>query len=550
MRKLITKLLEPKDNASDAAFLLVQLLGAKISRSTLENDIKKHPNYPAFLSINDVLNNYGIENLTARFDKDQLAEIPTPFITQVNGKKQVNQFTVVKQINDKEAHYYDPEAQSWSTITLDDFTKKSSGNVLMAEIEEPVKEKDYEKKIAEEKRLRLSQTLMAVCLPLFLLFSAIFAFINAGSLAVLPTLYAALTLAGVAVTVLLLWYEVDQTNVALQDICMGGKKANCSAILQSKDAKIFGISWSTVGFVYFAGSLIMLLLSGIANPASLNVLSWLTLAATPYVFYSIYYQWHVAKQWCVLCLSVQLVLALQCIITFIAGWHDIAILQSADLTGLVISTVSAFAIPFIIATLLIPALRKAKESGQLTKELQRLKHSPEIFTAVLEKQKAIEHSTQGLGITMGNPNGSVKIVKVCNPYCGPCARAHTSIEELLHNNPDLQVQIIFTASNDDTDVKSHPVRHLLAIDQKEDAALTQQALDDWYLAEKKDYDTFAQKYPLNGELKKQGNKIEAMRDWCDKTEIRFTPTFFVNGYQLPSNYSVHDLKYFLSVLRI
>ena len=547
MKKLITRLLEPKENAPEAAFLLAGLLGAKISRSTLEKDIKGHPNYPAFLSISDVLNNHGVENITARFDKEKLPEIPTPFITQVNGKKQVNQFTVVKEINSKQVQYYDPETQSWNVIALDAFTEKSSGTILMAEIEDVVKEKDYEKKIAEEKRLRQSQILMVICLPLYLLFAAIFAFLNDGFAALLPTLYSFLTLAGVTLTVLLLWYEVDQTNVVLQEICTAGRKVNCSAILRSKGAKLLGVSWSTIGFVYFTGSLAMLLLLGIANQVTLRVLSWLTLAATFYVFYSVYYQWRIAKQWCALCLTIQVVLTLQCIVTFIADWHDTAILQSIDLDSQSITMVSAFTIPFIIVSVLMPALLKAKENGYLTQELQRLKHNPEIFTAMLEKQKTIEHSTEGLGIVMGNPNGNIKIVKVCNPYCNPCALAHIPIEQLLHNNPDLRVQVIFTASNDENDVKVHPVRHLLAIDQKQNARLTEQALDDWYLADKKDYESFAAKYRMNGELSQQGDKISAMHTWCIKSEIAFTPTFFVNGYQLPNIYKVSDLKYFLSV---
>jgi uncharacterized membrane protein len=547
MRKLITRLLEPKEHAPEAAYLLTQLMGAKISRSTLDKDIKGHPNYPTFLSISDVLNNYGVENLTARFDKNKLSEIPTPFITQVSGKKHITQFTVVNEINDKRASYFDPETQGWSTITLEAFAEQSTGTVLMAEIEEQVQEKDYEKKLAEERRIKFSQTLLIACLPLVLLFSVMLSLFNTGSAAILPSLYAMLALAGVGITVLLLWYEIDQNNAALQDICTGGKKINCSAILQSKEAKIFGISWSSLGFVYFAGSLTLLLLSGLTNSITLNMLSWLTLGVTPYVFYSIYYQWRVAKQWCVLCLSVQLVLTLQCVLTFIARWRDIVLLQNSNLAGSLLAAAAAFTTPFIVVRLLIPALRKAKENSQLTQELQRLKHSEEIFTAVLEKQKAIEHSTEGLGITMGNPNAKIKLVKVCNPYCGPCARAHTPVEELLHNNPNLQVQMIFTAADDDHDIRAQPVRHLLAIDQKQDATLTEQALDDWYLAEKKDYDAFAQKYPLNGELKKQGEKIKAMRDWCDKTDIQFTPTFFLNGYQLPSNYTVNDLKYFLLV---
>ena len=37
-----------------------------------------------------------------------------------------------------------------------------------------------------------------------------------------------------------------------------------------------------------------------------------------------------------------------------------------------------------------------------------------------------------------------------------------------------------------------------------------QALDDWYLADEKDYNAFEKKYPMNGELLKQGNKIEIL----------------------------------------
>jgi uncharacterized membrane protein/protein-disulfide isomerase len=547
MRQLITKLLEPKDNAPEAAFLLAQLLGAQISRSTFEKEIKGHPNYPTFLSISDVLNNHQVENLTAKFDREKIVELPTPFITQVNGKKGVAQFTVVKEITANHVTFYDPEAQTWSKIAIDAFSERSTTLVLLAETEEPVKEKDYEKKIAEEKRIRFSQNLMASCIPIFILIASLLAFSQAGAGAIFPVLYSILTLAGTVVTVLLLWYEVDQTNTALQDICMTGKKVNCSAILQSKDAKVFGISWSTIGFIYFAGSLTTLLISGIANTGSLALLSWLTLAATPYVFYSVYYQWQVAKQWCVLCLSVQVILTLQSITVLTAGWHTASLIQGGNILNMLLHIIPAFALPFIIVSLLIPALRKAKESDTLTMELQRLKHSPEIFNAVLEKQKAVTYNPQGLGITMGNPNGTVKIIKVCNPYCGPCARAHTPIEELLHNNPDLQVQIIFNAANDEKDIKFNPVNHLLAIDGKQQPQLTEQALDDWYLAEKKDYEAFAKKYPMNGELKKQGDKIEAMRNWCNKTEIQFTPTFFINGYQLPKSYSVNDLKYFLSV---
>ena len=70
-------------------------------------------------------------------------------------------------------------------------------------------------------------------------------------------------------------------------------------------------------------------------------------------------------------------------------------------------------------------------------------------------------------------------------------------------------------------------------------------LDDWYGAEKKEYEKFADAYPLNGELIKQGKKLEAMYEWSEKTNIEATPTFFIDGYQLPGIYKIEDLKHLL-----
>lgn len=175
----------------------------------------------------------------------------------------------------------------------------------------------------------------------------------------------------------------------------------------------------------------------------------------------------------------------------------------------------------------------------------RFKNDPEVFKALLEKQKKIAINPDGLGIRLGNPAAENTIIKVCNPYCGPCAKAHPVIDELLAKNNNLKVQIIFTAEGDEKDLKTKPVRHLMALNEKKSRQLIQEALDDWYMAEEKDYDSFANKYILNGELEKQDEKLKAMKKWCDEVKIEFTPTIFVNGYQLPKQYKIEELKYFL-----
>ncbi|GAA4309956.1 hypothetical protein GCM10023143_18090 [Compostibacter hankyongensis] len=188
--------------------------------------------------------------------------------------------------------------------------------------------------------------------------------------------------------------------------------------------------------------------------------------------------------------------------------------------------------------------------------LDRLKKNKKIFNALLQDQLSAQQNTTNLGILIGNSKAKNTLIKVCNPYCGPCAQVHSQIEELIYNNPDWNAQIIFTATGEEQDSRTAPTAHLMAIAAQNNKKMTQQALDDWYNAPKKDYNVFAQKYPMNGELQQQKEKLKAMDTWCKEARITHTPTFFVALtfpesertretmlYKLPHNYSIEDLIY-------
>jgi DNA polymerase III delta subunit len=100
-------------------------------------------------------------------------------------------------------------------------------------------------------------------------------------------------------------------------------------------------------------------------------------------------------------------------------------------------------------------------------------------------EKIAEQSTEGLGITLGNLFAKRTLIKVCNPYCGPSAKAHAEIEKLLEENKDLKVQIIFAATNNENDYRNKLVKHLLAIAKNNNEQKIKQSLDDRYLADKK-----------------------------------------------------------------
>lgn len=366
------------------------------------------------------------------------------------------------------------------------------------------------------------------------------------STVLLSFLLGVLMLLGIIVTALLLLHEVDHTNPLLKQICSTGAKTNCAAILNSKQSKLFNtFSWSEIGFIYFLGGFFSILM---LQSAAIPVLVCLNVLALPYTFFSVYYQWKVAKQWCVLCLTVQALLLTEFLaILFTNSFiSSISTIQETITINLILQLITIFLLPILIWFILKPNLVKAKESKQNMRSLMRLKFDSKVFNALLAKQKQIKENSQGLGIHIGNPNAINTIIKVCNPYCGPCATAHPEIEAILEANPNVKAQIIFTASNTVEDRRAKPVKHLLAIAAQNNEAQTKQALDDWYLAKEKNYEQFAFKYPLNGELEQQGVEVEKMNEWCKNTEINFTPTIFINGYQMPDMYSIKDLKYLLS----
>lgn len=352
-----------------------------------------------------------------------------------------------------------------------------------------------------------------------------------------------ISLTGLFVTSLLLWHETDKNNPLLQKVCTGIAKGNCNAILTSKQAKVFNwLSWSEVGFFYFSGAFLSLLFLGSHLISSFALLGLFNLLALPYIVFSIYYQWKIAKQWCVLCLAVQVLLALGGINIIDSNFS----LSLPQLPLLVIAyCLLYFVLPALIWFAVKPYILRLQKAKNTKREYLRIKFNAEIFKSLLKKQKSISLSTDGLGIDLGNPAASNTIIKVCNPYCGPCAKAHPKIEELLEQNKNVKAKIIFTTTNGETDPAIYPVRHLLAIAEGNNQKQIKQALDDWYLQETKEYAMLEKKYPMNGELLKQGDKIEKMSNWCKETDIAFTPTIFINGQQLPDAYSIEDLQYFL-----
>lgn len=516
---------------------ILNLLKVKNTRPYLEDALLSHPDKSSLLAISDVLNTYNIDNLAVKVTYAKLRELPLPLIAQVQLKK-TSAFYVVHACSDDAVSYFD-NSNSQKHESKAHFLEKWTGVCLLVAKSETAQEPGIDRKRASNGLVRFLTLILLTFLALWITITLKASDITAEfSTSVYIFVYTLLKVCGLLLGTALLWFEVDQYNPVLQNFCSGGKKVNCNSVLNSKHAKLLkgGLSLSVLGFAYFLGTFLFALLQQFSS-ASLSILTLLGFATLPVILLSAYYQGVVIKQWCKFCLGIQIILIAEILIGYVGGFYENAIpLQTLPPLVVLIS------LPILAWKLIKPLLDRAGEATQYKRGFKKIKNNPSVLSHLLAASRKIETSTEGLGILIHRKTAEYNVIKVCNPYCEPCAATHPILEDLIKKGK-INLQILFTATTKDDDHTAKPVRHLLSIADQGDENKTQEALDSWYMAPKKDYEAFANKYPLNGELAQQDSKIRAMSAWCRKEKISYTPTLFVNGYELPIEYyGAADLK--------
>lgn len=540
-----------------AVIKLIKVLNIPVSKTTIKNELIGHPDYPSLLSVSDKLAEWNIENIAMKIDKSQISKMRFPLLVQVNqlisnknqkkqgliDKKAESLFVVVKSISNDKITFSDVENEmKWKTIPCVEFENIWTGVVLIVSLLTNAGEENYT--IALRKELANKIIIYVGALAVIaLLVSTFYKLISLSSIfGFYPLLYYILALFGTGICILLLMYELDKESTIVKKACTIGRQSNCNAILESKASKVAGIiSWSEIGFGFFMGELLLIIFSNV-NIDILNFLTLLSLLSIIYPFFSIYYQKFIAKEWCNICLSIQAIIILQFIISilYLRSFQIIPL----NIDKYILQYFPYLSFPLVIWLILKPILITAKNGNKDKVMLSRLKSNSEIFEALLSTQKeALEYD--GIGITLGNLNGKYKLLKVCNPYCNPCARAHPIVENILKSNNEVQVQIIFNASSKINDNKAKPVRHFLEYSLELNNEKIKEVLNDWYNNPEKKYDLFAAKHPLQNNSTDYDVKLDKMSEWCINNKIASTPTYFINGRQLPEIYSVEDLKYLL-----
>ena len=509
------------------------ILGVRYTESFSDQYFNEHPHKYNSFGLSKMLSDYGVYNVATRIpDKEQdLPEIETPFIAQFGGD-----FAAVYKVASDNVSFLWKNANH--VLPVAKFIESWTGIVLLAESSEKSVEPDYkEHRKTEQISLLKNIAFFSACGLI-----AVFAYIHNiyySNLGI--TLLLAVNFAGLYISWLLLLKQMHIQSQYADKICSLFKQKDCNNVLESKAAKLFGIfGWSEIGFGYFSTNIILLLLS----PALLPAIALINIFTLPFTLWSAWYQKTQAKQWCMLCLIVLVLLWTIFIIDLLFGYLRIPELNYREPVSLIVAGCCYFV--FILGmNLLVPKLNTDETIQSLKQSINSIKADEDLFTILLKKQPFYKTDDCDSVIRFGNPNSKLRITVLSNPYCNPCSKMHKKIDELLKRvNNGISVQYILSSFNENLNSTN---KYLIAACLADKNGSAMQIFNDWFEKGKALRDDFFKGLSLNmdnPDIEAEFWKHEA---WRKKTQIRATPTVLVNGYQLPESYKIEDLRYFTNL---
>ena len=507
---------------------LLSLLGVKYTESFSDQYFNEHPHKYNLYGLSKMLSAYGVKNTGLRIkDKEQdIYKLETPYVAHIN-----NDFHIVYKVTK------DNVESIWNGRSIktptSEFLKIWSGVILIAEKNNLSEEPNY----LINRTKALIGNLQKYLLILLLVLSIFLPFLTGHQhFDIWITSLLLLNFIGLYICFLLVQKQLYIRSEYADKICSLFGQNDCNNILESDAAKFMGvIGWSEAGLGYFISNLILLLFFSklIIFQAIINV------CVLPYSFWSIWYQKVKAKQWCTLCLIVQILFWILFLTNICAGIFQIPVFNMINLFTLS----CIYGIPFLIFNLLIPELSQGNKMDQTTQEMNSLKADEDVFMALLKKQPYYQTDNSVSRILLGNPAGNIKVTVFTNPHCLPCATMHSRLREVLKQNDRISLQYIFSSFNETLDSSN---QFLISVYLNNDIESANRIFDEWFERGKDEKFSIFSKYNFNPDTINEEVKKEFIihNEWKETTKLHATPTILVNGYKLPANYKIEDLKYF------
>ena len=506
--------------------IFLEQLEVKYTHTYVTKLYNEHPHKYNMYGLFDILQSYNINAVGINVEDKDYAKLSFPCILHIN-----NGFVVASKLSNKNIDYY------WNgrffSLSLEKFNSMWTGNAIVIDGDSEATEPNYIAHLHKERVGILKKALFAITffVLLFLGISKNYHYYD-----LCTFLFVTLDILGILPCVLLMEKQIRSESRFGDKVCSLFHQKDCNSILSSEKATIFGVSWSEIGLSFFVANIITLTFV----PFSVNELSVIAMLAVSYTIWSVYYQWRVIKQWCVLCLFVQVVIILM-------ACSGLFVVLNNGLIFNCLYAMSFGSLWFVLVVVLNLFITYKETIKNYTESIQRykaLKSNPKVFQVLLTSGKKTETTFKDSTITFGNKNAQMRITVLTNPHCNPCAKTHIKIDNLIEKNKDkICIQYIFSSFNEELKESN---RFLIAVWQELGEQQALEIFSQWYREGKYHAREFMDRWNgIDIHSISVENEIRRHEEWRKRTGYNATPTILVNEHELPEEYDIEDISMIL-----
>lgn len=484
-----------------------------------DDNYESHPNYPSLFALTDTFTLLNIENVAANVPKDQLDELPMCFLAYVSNGVNGNDIALIENLADKVGVTFEGKKKKY--FSIDEF--KGLWNGVVIAIEPNNDNNKFETKSSFSKIIYVTLALAGVFL------------VKQWSVFSLEgTISFSLYLIGFVISLLIILEKLNQGEESISKLCSFNESTSCDSVIKSTQTKINKwLDFSDLPILFFSIAISAMLI----DTSSFLFLNAISLLSVPIVIYSVWLQKVKLQKWCVLCLAVSVLLVLQAGLLFKSGFEF-----QNNISSLIIATVLSTTLWFFIKDYLERNIFLERNN----KELKRFKRNYKVFE-MLQKPLLVPIITNKFSmVEIGNKINPVVLSIALSPSCGHC---HTTFEEainLYNASPDkIKVAIFYNLNPENNDNAYLDVAKAIMQVNLRNPNDVLEALSDWHIKRMTLSDWMFKWEQINVEAEVTEN-LQLQYNWCQQNDFNYTPVKIINGKELPEQYSIDEIKYFIS----
>jgi hypothetical protein len=488
-------------------------------KSEFKDLFLSHPNYPSLFAITDSLDLLSIENAAVRVSKEQIVDLPQNFLAYFKDElvlvEKAKNFVRIDTINKGRLKLaYEKFLLDWNGVIV----AIEPNNVIARE------------------NLKIRFNWLKYSLPIFFLTGLSFYY---NSYSLFSLVFLLFSIFGLMVSILIVLEKLGIHNSVISKFCNLSSNSSCNAVLHSNGIiENKWINFSDLPLIFFGTSFIAILI----QPLDSSILvGFLSLLCIPVIVSSIWIQKFEIQKWCVMCLTVSLLIFVQSIIWF-----------SSDLFTLDFNFASVF--PFLFSLIFLttiwfiakPIVINILSNDNSLKGLKKFKRNYSLLNFLSKKVPYTEGFSALRGLNFGNRNALIKLSIIISPSCTHCHKTFQDAFDLVMRFPDkIFLNVLFNVNPENIDNPYRVVVERLLVVNRSTPGRTVEAVSDWYV-KKIGLKKWLKKWHVDSVSILVKQEIQRQYEWCSKNNFNYTPVKIVNDKLYPNEYDLSELKYFLN----